>query len=300
MFKQKLYKLYLGLLAFPLITGLIVVGWKRDKLRLNSELCGIPYSFRFRLRFYRSLVLDLLQFFHGRYAGELRMRSRDEKKWRRLGTGPGLFLTAHFHNWELLGAWMTRQGIPLLSGARPLANAWSQALLIRLRRRLRMKVVFQNLPRSALRHLQSGQCFALLWDQRVERSNTRAPLFGHNLLLDPLPEFLDRHASAPAYFGVLLPDGTLRVLQLLGSMSSPSPSSNRTLARRYHRVLELLVRTHPSSWYGLAHGRFQNRPDMRSRIHVSRETSVAPEVMVSRETLQGENGHPASPFPDSY
>jgi hypothetical protein len=56
------------------------------------------------------------------------------------------------------------------------------------------------------------------------------------------------------------------------------------LARRYHRVLEVLVRRHPTWWYGLAHRRFKEALNLSSPAKVSRETSAGKEVMVSRET----------------
>ena len=216
MFKKNLYKLYLTVLSLPLVASLIIIGWKKGRLRGNAALCRLPYTFRFRLRFYRNAAIDLLQFFHGRYANSIRLRPKDGGKLLRLQSGASLFLTAHFHNWELLGAWMTGNGIPLLSGAKPMANAWSQVLLIRLRRRLGMKVAFQNVPRIAMRHLQAGNCFALLWDQRADQSSLSAPLFGHTLLMDPLPHFLATRTPVPVpvFFGALLPNGQVRLLLL--------------------------------------------------------------------------------------
>ena len=100
--------------------------------------------------------------------------------------------------------------------------------------------------------------------------------------MDPLPLFLVRHRAVPVFFGVLLPGGTLRMIQL----ADPARTSNpyRHLPRRYHRVLECLIRAYPDRWYGLAHGRFQGWVDYANPLHVSRETSTPPGVMVSRET----------------
>lgn len=118
-----------------------------------------------------------------------------------------------------------------------------------------MQVVFRSMPRQALRHLRQGGCFAFLWDQRVAASEYTAPLFGRDLPLDPLPSFLVRHHPIPVWFGVLLPGGKWRLVQLADPARSRDPFLK--LGRRYHRVLEILVRNHPASWYGLAHGRFQ-------------------------------------------
>lgn len=295
MYKQYLYKLYLLTLALPLVTALIIIGWKRETLDGNAKICGLAPGLGFRLRIYLAMATDLLRFLHGHYGSPITVRPRDAAKMERLRSGPSLLVTAHFHNWELMGAWLTHQGIPLLSAARPMAQGFSHSLLMRLRNRNRMQVLFTDIPRRALRHIQGGGCFGLIWDQRAPVSRVRSPLFGRTLGMDPLPRFLIRHASVPVYFGVLLPGGRFRLFQIAapreGTPDSrkPPPSlrltfgaqANRAEAnpeqsrdseweilpeesfkvgRRYHRILECLVRAHPTSWYGLTHRRFLQSP----------------------------------------
>src|SRR5690606_34415537 len=130
----------------------------------------------------------------------------DNFKLQKLKTAPSILLTAHFHNWELMGAWMGRHGVPLLGGARPLSAPWAQSILVRLRSRLGMQIAFQALPRRALAHLQTGGCFGFLWDQRVAMRPAPskaffASFFGTPLALDPLPFFLLRHKPVPVFFG---------------------------------------------------------------------------------------------------
>jgi hypothetical protein len=100
--------------------------------------------------------------------------------------------------------------------------------------------------------------------------------------VDPLPAFFVRHPTVPVWIGVLLPKGNFRLLLLASPTSMSHPTSAR-LARRYHRVLEVLVRSHPTWWYGMTHRRFLET-GLNFQAGVSRETSVAPELMVSRET----------------
>lgn len=320
MLRQKLYKLYILTLAQPLVLALIIIRWKRRRLRSNAKICGLPDTLGFRIRFYQAAASDLLRFFHGHYGSPIISRPRDAARIDRLKSGPSLFLTAHFHHWEHMGAWMTRQGIPLLSAARPMVNPLSQSLLVRLRKRMGMAVVFRDIPRRALRHVNQGGCFGLLWDQRVPipdpgsewtgstdsdvkemslfgtaetrkrsvvaeyqskgtlstsgnettlrtqerpsfRPSPRAQLFGRSLALDPLPHFLTRHTPLPVFFGVLLPGGRFRIFQIAGprrdSGTSKTTDAYRHLGRRYHRLLECLIRAYPAYWYGLAHDRFQ-------------------------------------------
>lgn len=251
-----LYNLYLRLFSLGLGLPLYIGGWKRRVIALNRRLCG-PASPFLRLRLCLHAAHDFGRMLHGVYGRPIRVRSRDLPKLKILKDFPSLFLTAHFHHWELLGAWMIREGIPLLCAARPMAFPPAQRLLSFLRRRMRLPVVEHGIPRRAIRHLEQGGCFALLWDQRVSQSAVGAQLFGIRLAMDPLPPFLAAHRNPGIWFGVLLPSGTFRLL-LLSPGSRLHPLSPDRLARRYHRVLEILIRRHPSWWYGMAHRRFRD------------------------------------------
>jgi hypothetical protein len=288
---MKLKGLYLRILALPLGLLLYIVGWKKAVLSENRLRCGVCTPF-FRLRFYAHVALDLVCLMHGVYGQRIRILPRDIHKLKNLKSS-SLFLTAHFHNWELLGAWMTRQGIDLLGAARSMSHPLAQRLLLWIRSRLGLKTVFEKIPRTALRHLEQGGCFGMLWDQRPPNSEVRTAFFGHSVLVDSLPFFLLQHRPLPVWFGTLLPDGTFRLLLLASHPGSASRSlTPEKLARRYHRVLEVLVRRHPTWWYGMAHRRFRESSSLPSISGVSRETSTAPEVerrkdllKVSRETL---------------
>jgi len=279
-----LQSLYLRIVAFPLALILYVGGWKRRVLRENVQRCGIRRPF-FRLSFCTHVALDFVRLAHGWYGQAIRLRPQDTEKLKKLKSNPAVYLTAHFHHWELMGAWMTAQGIRLLSAARPMSHPYAQRLLMRMRSRLGLATVSERIPRKALLHLEQGGCFGMLWDQRVPSSPIRAAFFGQPLGVDPLPLFFLRHRSVAVWFGAILPDGTLRLLLLAAPSSSLSQSLAPTrLARRYHRVLEVLIRKHPTWWYGMAHRRFLESPPFHSLVGVSRETSTASGVMVSRET----------------
>jgi lauroyl/myristoyl acyltransferase len=183
-----------------------------------------------------------------------RLHSRTPAALESLREGPILLLTAHFCNWEAQAAAWRRHGVPLLGAARPLRGAISQTILTKLRKRHDIVVVSGSVPRAALRHLDSGGCFGLLWDQHAARSARPGAFAGVPVALDPLPFFLLDRRPCPVHFGVLLPGGTLRLLPLLSRFN---PGWEDRLARRYHRVLEVLVRRHPACWHGALHARFK-------------------------------------------
>jgi lauroyl/myristoyl acyltransferase len=262
-----LYRFYIGLGSGLIALALYIGGWKKTVLLENARRCAVAPRF-FRIRWYAHAASDLLRFMHGVYGSPIQVRPQDQDKLKKLKSGAGLFLTAHFHNWELMGGWLVGQRVPLLSAARPMVQSWAQSGLAFFRSRISSRTVDSDVPRAALRHLDGKGCFALLWDQRAPRSPVKARLFGLTLGMDPLPPFLIRHRECAIWFGVLLPDGTFRLLLLSPGLrpSSASHSPDR-IARRYHRVLELLIRRHPTWWYGMAHRRFleaSNRSENRS------------------------------------
>jgi lauroyl/myristoyl acyltransferase len=168
--------------------------------------------------------------------------------------GPSLLLTAHFHNWERLGSDLRTLGVPLLAAAMPLRNPWANRLLVKWRRRWDLTVVTERVSRTGLTHVRGNGCFAFLWDQDSPGSKERGRFHGVPVRMNPVPEFLRTTVDCPVFFGVLLPDGRMRLIRLMGD-----GNRNRvSLQGRYHRVLETLVRKHPEYWYGFFHARFKD------------------------------------------
>jgi lauroyl/myristoyl acyltransferase len=184
-------------------------------------------------------------------------------------------LTAHFGNWEAQASAWGHLGVDLLGAARPLRSRLAQKGLAGLRARHGIHVVTSAVPRNALRHLNpppkntsltsptsatglsSGGCFGILWDQHAPDSVRSGSFCGEPVSLNPLPFFLLAHRPCPVFFGVLLPDGTLRLIPLLARADISEKGWEDLLARRYHRVLETLVKRHPAQWHGVLHARFK-------------------------------------------
>lgn len=185
-----------------------------------------------------------------------------------------MLLTAHFQNWEAQAAAWVRQGIPLLGAARPLKGVIPQKILTGVRKRHGVSVVTTSVPRNALRHLRAGGCFGLLWDQHASDTVRAGRFFGQPVALNPLPFFLLERRPCPVFFGALLPDRSLRLIPLIDRFG---PGWEDRLARRYHRVLETLIRRYPAHWHGILHARFKTLgayPGHRSAVALSRGDTV--------------------------
>jgi len=243
-----------------LATLLFLTGTRHNVLRRNLALMGrsqrFPRAattllFPWKLGFY--LANDLFSFVFGRFSSP-RMSSRSRRHLETLRAGPSLLLCAHFHNWERQAASLRVAGVNLLGAARPLRAPWADRLLRQVRRRHGIAVVTHAVPRAALRHLRAGGCFGLLWDQHAPGSPHEGRLFEAPAALNPLPFFLLERRPCPVYFGILLPGGESRLIPLLSRFEGDWP---RRLERRYHRVLETLIRRRPEYWYGFLHARFK-------------------------------------------
>jgi lauroyl/myristoyl acyltransferase len=225
-------------------------GVRRSVIRRNLALTlgRTPLFFRLRLGF--NLFHDLLSLISTIHLiPSLRPRSRVHLEAMRgkNGSGPSLLLAAHFHNWEAQASALARLGVPLLGAARPLKAPWAERILRAVRAKRGVAVIHDDIPRRALRHLQSGGCFGFLWDQHSPASVQPGTFFGHAVSLNPLPLALLEKEPCPVYFGVWLPGNELRII----------PLGRTHLERRYHRILETLVKRHPTYWYGFLHARFK-------------------------------------------
>jgi lauroyl/myristoyl acyltransferase len=210
-----------------------------------------------RLGWYQHLAQAFCDSLLGRTPHNFHIRPQDQAKFQVLRSRPSLFLTGHFHNWEALAGWMVRQGVPLLGSARPLTSPLFNNLLSRLRKRNGVPVVTRNILPRSLSHLRAGKCFGILWDQYSPLHRHCSSFFGLPAAMDPLPEILVRRIRPSVTAGFVLPDGTLRLVPLMTAGASlPDPVR---LSRRFHRVLETVIRAHPTYWYGLCHARFKDR-----------------------------------------
>jgi hypothetical protein len=282
LFKQVFFLLffaYIRTLSLGLALLLLALRWKHKTLHDNILLL-LPPPPRFSFfRFYLHLSEDLFQFLHGKYDRPISCSAKSRSALNQMKAGSSLLLTAHFHNWEMMGAWLGLQGVPLLSAARTLNSNWAQGILNRLRRRIRSSTSAEHVVSAALQHTRDRGCFAVLWDQYSPEARFTVPFLGQAAAMNPLPGFVQSRNSLPVYFAVLLPGGEFRIWQV----AKRGFLSPERLAKRYHRFLEKLVRSHPTYWYGFCHRRFKNIYSYSSSSNVSRETAPW-RLKVSRET----------------
>lgn len=115
----------------------------------------------------------------------------------------GIFLTAHYGNYEAMGPWLCRLGIPLVASYIPVKPAWLNRILEGRIRAVdgRSYSVNARTPREFVRLLADGKLFCLLADQDSRIPSALAGEFmGRPVRNNPLPDFLLKHCPETPVF----------------------------------------------------------------------------------------------------
>lgn len=274
-------------------------GWKRATVYANlrhvKDTCGgLPADVSRYPSFYEILLRNL-----ARHAGELLFRFSTFKKLPSLtssypcridgidfaiaeGSAPvlekmrggGIFLTAHYGNYEAIGPWLCRLGIPLVASYIPVRPAWLNRILDKRIRSVdgRPYGVDARTPREFLRLLDGGKLVCLLADQdsRIP-SALDGEFLGNPVRNNPLPDFLLKHRPETPVYICWLEDGcgrrgdggakgvrTLHAIELSRTLGSGATDS-LSIMTRYNAWLETRIGENPALWYGWTHRRFYSK-----------------------------------------
>ena len=170
--------------------------------------------------------------------------------------GKGIvFLTGHFGNWELAGAFVALSLMPVEVIARRMGNPVFDSFLTRTRERLGMRVVPDaEAVRRVPRVLRDGGAVAMLADQSgLNLASTFVPFFGRPAKTPRGPAVFALRFDAPVVLGIAThrPDGRL-------TMSFEAIDAPRTgdlerdtdaLLAAYSRALERRVRAAPEQYF---------------------------------------------------
>lgn len=256
-----------------------VLGWKRSVFTLNGKIATPFFIHRNATQpSYKALLYnlchDLAEFVmhrppfltapqnledypyrHSRL--ELHIPLESIPVLRRMRAG-GLLLTAHYGNYESMGLWLSRIGIPLVASFHPQKPAMLDRLLLKLRSLDSTPYAHVQSPRAILSSIHSGKLFALLADQDYRKNH---PAYGTFLErpvhCNPLPIFLlKNNPGLPIFCCAIVSTGSQRVL-LAQELKVESEAS---LYQEYHHWLESLIIRNPDCWYGWVHRRFRSAP----------------------------------------
>lgn len=171
----------------------------------------------------------------------------------------GIFLTAHYGNYEASGAWLCALGAPLKASFIPLKPTWLNRIVYEKIRAVKGRPysIHAQSPREFLRSLDSGELFCLLADQDSRISSALHDKFlGQPANVNPVPDFLLKHRpDTPLFFCWIEEESDKRILH---ATEVPAHCFH-SYAEPYHQYLETRIKENPALWYGWTHRRFFSR-----------------------------------------
>ncbi len=230
--------------------------WRRSTLRAFYDHLGLLVAEFLRAPYLAPEKLDALVEVEGfeRFAPEF------EK-----GQG-AIVVTAHFGNFELLGSFFARRGMPVTAITKRLSKNFANAFWLEQRKRAGLREVPDSGSiRDIFKVLRAGQILAVMIDQNmIPRRAIFAPFFAKAAATTPAPAVFAERTGAPVFLALMhrLPGGRHRV-----TVEGPIPF-DRTGDRDADAVafmaklngeLERHIRAEPASWYWV-HRRWKTRP----------------------------------------
>ena len=193
----------------------------------------------------------------------------------------GIFLTAHYGNYEAMGPWLCRLGIPLVASYIPVKPKWLNNILERKIRAVngRNYSVDARTPRDFMRILNEGRLFCLLADQDSRIPSALSGTFlGRPVNVNPLPDFLLKHRPQTPVFICWMeerdasskgasPKGAvpkkvrvLHAVEVAGVQSKiASLADSGVVDSQFNKWLEQRVLENPDLWYSFTHRRFYSQ-----------------------------------------
>ena len=185
-------------------------------------------------------------------------------EWARAGRG-AVMLTAHYGNWEILGAAVRAAGGPVRYLLPPQSNEGSDAYFDRIRDQLgidSIKIGFGM--RGALKALRSGAFLGMLPDQDARRVGIHVPFFGRPASTHTGPARLAYRARCPIVLALVEREPGARFRSRVVAILEADPAQEESreverLTRAINDGIEAGVRRRPDHWYWL-HRRWKTPP----------------------------------------
>ncbi|MEA3373010.1 MAG: lipid A biosynthesis lauroyl acyltransferase [Campylobacterota bacterium] len=211
---------------------------------------------------YHNLLLNLLQIIENRTISKEEIGNRvtienlaivDAAK----ATGrPIIFTTAHFGNWELGGATISTQIMPIHVAHKALKNPYFEQYLHQARSRLDMNLVEKRgAVKQLAKALKAGEAISLLTDQNTsERDGIIVNFFGKTARQTAAPAFLARKYDAlilPVYISTEDEEHyTLRFYEAIEvSKTDDAKADILEATQKQANLLELVIAENPKFWF---------------------------------------------------
>lgn len=170
----------------------------------------------------------------------------------------GLFMTAHYGNYEAIGPWLCKMGIPLKASYARIKPLFLNKILENKVRAANNESysIFINNPKNILDLIDEGKLFCLIADQDYRKSNPiNSTFLGKPVLCNPIPEFILKHRpNTPIYF-CHLQENHNDIVLFAKEITLQNHDIN-LIYPQFHQWLEELILQNNEFWYGWTHRRF--------------------------------------------
>ena len=167
---------------------------------------------------------------------------------------PVVFVAAHLANWEVIGAAITRMGIPSCAMYAPLSNPWLDRKMRSYRNALGCQLISRDAGlRGFLDALKAGKSPIIITDRRIE-GGKQIPLFGEDKESSILPARLALRFGVPLVpvQAMRLPGARFRV-RFHAPLHPRDPEADRDdqavdLAHQVNDKFEQWITARPGEW----------------------------------------------------
>jgi KDO2-lipid IV(A) lauroyltransferase len=259
-----------GLLAFRFLGRRRRIAIQNITGALGPEIDGVPAREVAR-RTFAQIGRSFLEFLALPSLGPRGILARVERigfepvlEWVRDGRG-AVVLTAHYGNWEMLGATMRALGAPMQYLLPPQSNEGSDAYFDGIRAKLGIPSVKIGYGmRGALKALRSGAFLGMLPDQDARRVGIHVPFFGRPASTHTGPARLAYRTRSPIAIGLIEREKGARFRSRVVATLVPDPEADEAseverLTRAINEAIEAGVRRRPDHWYWI-HRRWKTPP----------------------------------------
>jgi KDO2-lipid IV(A) lauroyltransferase len=211
---------------------------------------------------YRNLMLNLLQIIENHTVSKeeigrsVTIENSEIDDTARAAGHPIIFTTAHFGNWELGGAAIATQVMPIYVAHKALNNPYFEQYLHRARTRLGMKLVEKRgAVKQLAKALKAGEAISLLTDQNTnERDGIIVSFFGLTARQTAAPAFLARKYNAviiPVYITTEDEDQyALRFYDAIEVNKTDDAQADILEAtQKQANLLEKIINENPKFWF---------------------------------------------------
>ncbi len=194
-----------------------------------------------------------------------------------LSRGKGMILlTAHFGNWELMGALFLLCGYPgTVIGRQIYYDKFNQAILD-LRKKVMLRTIYQDdSPREFLKVLKQNGILGILADQDMDRMDgIFIPFFGKPAYTLTAPVKLALTSGAPLVPAFLIREGSRYRLLVHDPIQVEMKTSREETIQEYteqwSQIVEETIRQYPEQWAWM-HRRWKTQPETPSGVAAPRD-----------------------------